>query len=171
MRVGLLVLTVLAAAWAILVLVLSKAALILILLPIAVSLALLALGWRASGMAGSRGPHVGKVVGVWSGIEVVAILVAANVLQDLHRGDLIFPVVAIIVGLHFFPLARGIPARLYNATGAGFVLAGLAGLVLTPELRPAVVGLSAALILWATALAITLRARAMAANQPAQSTA
>jgi hypothetical protein len=169
MRIGLLVLTVIAAAWAILVLRLSGSPPALMLVPLAVSLALLAFGWRTSGTAGSRGSHVGKVVGLWSAIEVAGILIAANVLEALHRSDLIFPVVAIVVGLHFFPLARGIPARLYHATGSAFVVAGLVGLVLPPAERPMVVGLSAAVILWTTALAIGLHARAMDANSAADS--
>jgi hypothetical protein len=164
MRVVLLVLTVLAAAWAWIGLRLSGGAPALVLVPIALSLALLASGWRSARMVPSRGPHVGRVVGLWSTIEVVALLVTANVLQYLHRGDLIFPAAAIIVGLHFFPLARGIPVRLYHATGAGFVLAGVAGLLLPAAERPIAVGLSAALILWATALIVVLRARQVPAT-------
>jgi hypothetical protein len=171
MRIGLLVLTMFAAAWASVGLLVSGGARGLILLPIALSLALLACGWRGSGLVRSRGPHVGKLVGLWSAIEGVAIIVTENVLQNLHRGDLIFPSVAIIVGLHFFPLARGIPVRLYHATGAGFVFAGLVGLLLPAAERPMAVGMSAALILWATALVVVLRARQVAATSPSASAA
>jgi len=159
MRIGLLVLTVFAAAWASAGLLLSARPPGLILLPVALSAALLAWGWREPGTAGSRGPHVGKLVGRWSAIEGVAIFVTGNVLQNLHRGDLMVPAIAIIVGLHFFPLARGIPVRLYHATGAGLVLAGIIGLLLPAAERPMAVGMSAALVLWATALIVLLRAR------------
>lgn len=164
MRVVLVVLTVFAAAWAWAALRVSGDALGLILLPIAISLALLACGWRGSRAFPSRGPRAGKVISLWSAIEVAAILVTANVLQYLHRGDLMFPAAAIIVGLHFFPLARGIPVRLYHATGAGFVLAGLIGLLLPAAERPMAVGMSAALVLWATALVVVLRTRLVAAT-------
>jgi hypothetical protein len=168
MRIGLLVLVMFAAAWASLGLRLSGAATGLIFLPIAISAALLAWGWRDVGMVGSRGPHVGRVVGRWSAVEVIAILVATSVVQYLHRDDLIFPAVVIIVGLHFFPLARGIPARLYYATGAGLVLAGIVALLLPAGERANMVCLSAALILWATALAMVLRARQLAAAVPVE---
>ncbi|MEA3053632.1 MAG: hypothetical protein QOG72_2535 [Sphingomonadales bacterium] len=158
-RIILLVLTVFAAAWAWAALRLSGGAPGLAFLPIAVSLALLAWGWRGSPAFPSRGRHVGRVVWLWSSIEVAALLVTTNVLQNLGRGDLMFPLAAIIVGLHFFPLARAIPVRLYYATGAGFLVAGAAGLLVPPAERPMVVGMSAALTLWATALVVAQRAR------------
>jgi hypothetical protein len=163
MRIVLLVLTVFAAAWAWAALRVSGVASALSLLPVAVSFALLAAGWSGAGMAPSRGPHVGKVAGLWSAIEVVALVVAVNALQYFHRADLMFPVAAIIVGLHFLPMARGIPVKLYYATGCGFVLAGLVGLLLPPTGRAMVVGMSAALVLWATALVVVLRSREVAA--------
>jgi hypothetical protein len=158
-RPALVILTVFAAAWSWGGLWLSGAAPSLVIFPIATSLVLLAWGWRGSGVSQSRGPHVRKVVGLWSSVEVVALLVTANVLQNLHRADLMLPLGAIIVGLHFFPLARGIPVRIYYASGAGLVLAGAAGLIVPPAQRPMVAGMVAALTLWATALVIVLRAR------------
>jgi hypothetical protein len=163
MRIALLVLATFAAAWASAGLLVSGRTPGAIFLPVALSLVLLACGWRDTGIVPSRGRHVGKLVGLWSTLEGVAILATSIVLQNLKRDDLMFPCVAIIVGLHFFPLARGIPVRLYHATGAGLLVAGVAGLLLPPAERPMVVGLSAALILWATSLAVVLRARHMAA--------
>ena len=163
-RIALLVLALFAAAWAWAAIELSGAPSSLVVIPVAISLALLASGWRGSGLFPARGRHVGKVVGLWSTIEVAALLVTANVLEHLHRADLMMPLGAIIVGLHFFPLARGIPARLYHATGAGLVFAGLIGLLLPAAERPLVVGIGAALVLWATALVIVLRGRKAAAS-------
>jgi len=157
-RIALVVLNVFAALWAWVGLRLSGVAPGLTLLPFPVSLALLAYGWHAAGMVPPRGSRVGKVVGLWSTIEVVALLITANLLETFHRPDLMLPCAAIIVGLHFFPLARSIPVRLYHATGAGLVIAGLAGLLLPAADRAIVVGMGAALVLWATALLITLRA-------------
>lgn len=164
MRVALVVLTVFAVAWAWAALKFSGAVPILVVLPIAVSVALLASGWRGSGLFASRGPHVGKVVGLWSSVEVAALLVTANVLGNIHRADLMLPLAAIIVGLHFFPLAHGIPVRSYHVTGAGLVSVGLVGLLLTPPERPMVVGMGAALILWGTALVFVLRSRSATAS-------
>ncbi len=125
MRIALVVLSIFAALWAWAAIRFSGGAAGLVVIPIAISLALLAFGWRGSGLVPSRGPHVGKVVGLWTGIEVAALVVTANVLEHSHRADLMMPLGAIIVGLHFFPLARGIPVRAYHATGAGLVAAGV----------------------------------------------
>jgi hypothetical protein len=170
-RIGLLVLTIFAAFWAWAAIWLSGAPHALVLLPIGISLALLASGWRGTGMAPTRGRHVGRVVGIWSAVEGVALFLTANVLVNLHRADLMLPAGALIVGLHFFPLARGIPARVYTATGAGLVLVAIAGFAVPASVRPLLVGLGAALVLWGTALAIVLQARRLAAASPSPSTA
>jgi hypothetical protein len=158
-RIALLVLTVFAVVWASAAIWLSGASHGLILLALSVSLSLLAFGWESSGRVGTRGPQVGRVVGIWSTIEGLALFITANVLGNLQRADLMLPAGAIIVGLHFFPLARGMPARVYYATGSGLVLVGTVGLLLPQGSRPMIVGLGAALILWATALTIVLRTR------------
>lgn len=158
-RIALMVLGVFAVAWSWAALGMSGAAPGLIVIPVAISAVLVGWGWRAAGTVPARGRHVGKVVGLWSGIEVVALLVTANLLENLHRADLMMPLGALIVGFHFFPLARGIPVRLYHATGAGLVSAGLIGLMVPAAERPIVVGISAAIVLWGTALAVVLRAR------------
>jgi len=159
MRFGLVILAAFAAAWASLALLLSGAAPGLLLLPIMLSVALLAWGWRGTGSVPSRGPHVGPLVGRWSAVEGVAIFVASAVLNHVHRGDLIFSAIAIIVGLHLFPLARGIPVRLYYATGAALVFLGVAALLLPRAQQPITVCVGAALILWTTVLVAMLRVR------------
>jgi hypothetical protein len=168
MRIGLLVLTFFAATWASAGLLVSGATPGLILIPIAVSLALLAWGWRGSGLVGSSRPNVGKLVGLWSAIEGVAIFVAVNVLENQHRDDLMFPVIVIIVGLHFLPLARGLPRTSYYASGAALVFTGLAALLLPAEQRPIAVGMCAALILWATSVPLILGARRSARTSAAR---
>ena len=55
----------------------------------------------------------GRIVGIASALEGVAIFAAASVLVNLGRRDLIAPAVAIIVGVHFLPLARWFPAPIY----------------------------------------------------------
>jgi hypothetical protein len=100
---------------------------------------------------------VGKVVALWSAVEVIALLIAANLLEQFHRPDLMLPIGATIVGLHFFPLARGIPVKLYHATGAGLIVVGLVGLLVPAADRAIVAGMGAALVLWGTALMIVLR--------------
>jgi hypothetical protein len=156
-RVASVVLNVFAALWAWVGLKLSGAAPWLTLVPAFVSLGLLAWGWRGAGVVPARGSHVGKVVALWSAVEVIALLIAANLLEQFHRPDLMLPIGATIVGLHFFPLARGIPVKLYHATGAGLIVVALVGLLVPAADRAIVAGMGAALVLWGTALMIVLR--------------
>ena len=127
--------------------------------PIVLSAAILIFALRRAGGRQESAPHVGRLIGIWSAVEGVAMFVAANVLVNLHLRQAIMPVFAIIVGLHFLPLARGIPARLYYATGAGLIVVGIAALMAPPWHLPLLVGGAAAAILWASAAASVLGAR------------
>lgn len=110
--------------------------------------------WRRSRtMAGSHDErrHNGRLVGIASGIEGLAIFLAINVLANIHRPDLVGPVVAVIVGLHFVPLARWLPAPLYYVTSALLVVIGIAGLgIHDSHVRLFAVSVGAASILWLT---------------------
>jgi hypothetical protein len=102
--------------------------------------------------------RIGRTVGVWSGVEAVLIAVAVFVLVRLGRPELIAPAVAIIVGLHFAALGRALPLPLYYFTAAGLVVVGAGALAL--PVRPTLVtaGIGAALVLYATSLALTMPA-------------
>lgn len=159
LRTGMIVLATFAAAWAVLGILIVGGAQALTLFPILISVLLLVWGWRSAGMVASRGPHVRKLVGLWSMIEGIAIFIASYLLQRLHRGDLIFSATVIIVGLHLFPLAGGIPAPLYYITGVALVSLGLIALLLPGSQQAVAVCFGAALILWLTVLVALLRAR------------
>lgn len=93
----------------------------------------------------------GRLVGIASGTEGLAILISVNILANIGRRDLTGPVIAIIVGLHFLPLAYWLPRRLYYASSLALVIAGLAGmLVPDSNVRLYAVSVSAACILWLT---------------------
>jgi hypothetical protein len=129
------------------------------LAPVAVSGVILALRHRTLVAFAARFPRspdeqkrIGRLVGTWSAAEGLAIFVTANVLQHLGAGRLLPPAMAVIVGLHFMPLARGMRMRLYYFAGSALILAGL-GSVLLPDPYPAPIACSlAALVLWTTAL-------------------
>ncbi len=165
-RIGLIVLNMFAALWAYAALRVAGAGPVVSLLPVLVSLAIVALGWRRATLAPVRGPRVGRVVGIWTGIEFAALFVVANVLVNIHRPDLMLPLGAIIVGLHFIPLGHGIPVRLYYGTAAGLLVVGLIGLLLGDPLRSLVVGFGAAFVLWVTALAINRETALVEAARP-----
>jgi hypothetical protein len=124
--------------------------------PLLVSGTMLVLAWRGSSAGNSvPAPNAGRVVGIASAVEGVVIFVAANVLVNTGHADWTAPAVAIIVGLHFLPIARWLPARSYYLTAALLVAVGAASLAL-PAGRPrtTVVTVGAACILWLTSAAV-----------------
>jgi membrane protein implicated in regulation of membrane protease activity len=92
----------------------------------------------------------GRIVGWAAGGEGIAIAVVANLLILNGQRALVLPAIAIIVGLHFLPLALLLKVRIYYATALLIIVAGVAGLVLDAPLRNLVTGLTTAGLLWLT---------------------
>lgn len=122
------------------------------LLPALISGAILLWAYRLPSTGGELGAHTRKVLARWSLVEGLAIMLAVNLLHRAHYPEATFSVVAAIVGLHFVPLARILPMRLYHFTAAALVLTGAAGMLVPAQERPLFVGLGAAAVLWATAV-------------------
>lgn len=82
-------------------------------------------------------------------IPIVAIVV---ILNSMRRPELIMPAIALVVGLHFIPLARIFGFPLYYVTGAFMIALTLAAfLSQDPLRRQAIVGVGCGITLWATA--------------------
>jgi hypothetical protein len=131
--------------------------------PLLVTAGISALAWRlgAFRVAEEASPleqkRRGRWVGIASAAEGIAIFVAVNVLINLGRRDLTAPAVAAIVGLHFLPLAKGLPAPRYYVTAASLLaLAAAGGFAPDPGSDALAVCLAAAAILWLTALSVIL---------------
>jgi hypothetical protein len=128
---------------------------------IAISSLMVALGWRRGGppVAREERKRRGRIVGIASAVEGAAIFAAVTVLVNLGRRDLIAPAVAMIVGLHFLPLARWLPAPIYYLAAVLLVAVGMAG-VLVQDLpaRILTVGIGAAAVLWSSCAVVFLRA-------------
>ena len=121
---------------------------------------MMALAWRRGGRlaAPEERRRRGRIVRIASALEGVAIFAAVSVLVNLGRRDLIAPAVAIIVGVHFLPLARSFPAPIYYLTGALLVAVGMAGtLVHDLPARMLTVGIGAAAVLWLSCSIMLLR--------------
>jgi hypothetical protein len=90
---------------------------------------------------------------------VIALVVVACLLADAP--ELVPPLVCLVVGLHFVPLARDFAQPEYRATALGLCAAAVAGRVLLAtadaEASRLVVGSVAALVLWGTALRVGAR--------------
>lgn len=99
------------------------------------------------------------------GAEAAAIIVIVTVALLLHRPLWIPPLIALAVGLHFFPLARLFQRPLYYVTGAGLCAVCIATLLFMPMqwgLRhlqgwQLSTGLGSGAVLWLSALAMLVQ--------------
>jgi len=158
MRGGIWVLSIFAAIWFVVGVVGAGLPWAVLAVPAVISGALIGWGLRTTGTEPPRNPNVGRLVGIWSAIEGVAIFIAANVCVNIGAQDAVAPVIAIIVGLHFLPLARGIPVPLYYGTGAALVALGLGALLLPGAERMEMTGFAAAAVLWISSVLLIRQA-------------
>ncbi|USI74762.1 hypothetical protein [Sphingomonas morindae] len=165
MRGGFWVMAIFATGWAVAGLHAAGFPPIALAVPVLISLLILAAAHARPQPATQGTPQRGRTIARWSLVEGAAIAAAAMLLPRLHHRDALFPVVALIVGAHFLPLARALPVRLYYATGLGLMLIGLIGFALPAPMRPLAVGLGAAAMLWGTGLARLIAPAAPTATQ------
>ena len=84
----------------------------------------------------------GKKTGMWFGIifgaEGLLIFVAINIVTNIGHADLVIPVIALVVGLHFYPMAKIFKRSIdyYLATWATLVAVCGIILVLNKTYRP-----------------------------------
>lgn len=107
---------------------------------------------------GERGKQVGRWFMIVFITEMVLIMITSFVCVALRRFDLLFPVTALIVGAHFFPLASLFRLAAYHLVGAALCLLGLLALFVIPtssrigdhpiNAQWVVLGFGAAFVLW-----------------------
>lgn len=140
---------------------LGRRSLMMYTVGIVISGFMVALDWQHGDPPAAREErrHRGRIVGIASAVEGAAIVAAVAILGNVGRRDLIAPAVAIIVGLHFLPLARWLPAPVYYVTAVLLVAVGMAGVVVRdlPN-RILTVGIGAAAVLWFSCGVVLLRA-------------
>jgi hypothetical protein len=77
----------------------------------------------------------GKKMGMWFGIifgaEGLLIVVAINIVNNLGYPDLVIPAIALVVGLHFFPLAWVFKRKIDYWLASWSVLIALSGIFFT----------------------------------------
>lgn len=97
--------------------------------------------------------RVRKVFGIINAIQWTAIFVAAFLLQRNGHDWLVVPAIAIIVGMHFWPLAPLFRFPLYYATGLSLVLWAIFAMIYWPRTAvPVATGLGTGVLLWTTAV-------------------
>ena len=96
--------------------------------------------------------------GMVMAFEWVPILLTAVVLGRIGHPELILPAIAVIVGMHFIPLAKLFNVSLYYWTGGSFVLIAVVSFAIGHQvLRQAITGLGCGLSLWLTSAVLLLR--------------
>jgi hypothetical protein len=132
-------------------------------LPFALFLLIALAAWRtarAQGGAMPLPPGADKVIGWSSTAEGVGIFLAANLVINLHHPEWLLPAMALVVGLHFIPIAVAIPFRPFLALAAVLLVVAAAGFLLHAPLGPELAGFGAAAALWsAAAMAVRRQAR------------
>ena len=119
--------------------------------------------------ARTRRKHVSRRFNLVFGLEGIAVALAVVLLGRYGMGTFIPAVVALIVGLHFFPLAGLYGVKVYYLTGAALCAVALVAFWVAPSARLQLVGLGSAAVLFATAgyiLALGGKARRSGAPAP-----
>ncbi len=98
----------------------------------------------------------GRIIGDVNGVLVVAIVLAVYLLRLVERIDLLAPIVALIMGLHFLAFGYLFPARAYYTTSAALVALAVVGFGLASDLRTPLVSIAGAGILWLTCAAVVI---------------
>jgi uncharacterized membrane protein len=111
---------------------------------------------RSPGVGVVPSPQARRAI-MWSSIgEGIAMFVGANLVINLHRPEWLLPTCALVVGLHFLPIAYAAPFRpLYGLAGV-LILGAATGFALPAPMGGEIAGLIAAAGLW-TASALALR--------------
>jgi membrane protein DedA with SNARE-associated domain len=95
----------------------------------------------------------GKIYGIVVMLEFLAILIAAALLNRSGRTEYLIPVIALIVGLHFFGMVPATRANEFWWVGGAMCVLSLLTMSILPQpVWSPVVGFGCALILWLSAL-------------------
>lgn len=116
---------------------------------------------RLPGQGVVRSKHAKRVI-LWSTLgEGLGLFVAANLIVNFGNQHMLIPAVAMVVGLHFIPMAWGIPFRPFYAIGFALIVSALGGLVITQPAGAALSGFAAAAVLIVSSLMAIQRDRQM----------
>ena len=111
-------------------------------------------------LAAAKGMRMGKLLGIIFAAESGLIWLCATLLAHLGLSLWIPIAIAVIVGLHFIPLARVFEVPVYRLTGVLCVVGVLGcSLIRDANVRGLCAGLTMAAVLWLTAVLFLLQAR------------
>lgn len=95
----------------------------------------------------------GKIYSVFVALEAVAIAIAVVVINRVDAKQYLMPVIAFIVGAHFFGMVAALRSKeFWRVGGAMCTLSLLVMSVLPQKIWTPIVGIGCAVILWSSAL-------------------
>lgn len=103
---------------------------------------------RAPGEGIKPSPKEERTIMLSSIGEGIALFLAANIVMNLHRPDLLLPSMALVVGLHFLPIAFAAGFRPFYVLGTALIVAAIAGFIVKAPTGGEVAGFMAAGALW-----------------------
>ncbi|QOS79227.1 hypothetical protein JNUCC31_32010 [Paenibacillus sp. JNUCC31] len=107
--------------------------------------------------------NINRKFGWVFGLEGLAIFIASVICNMINYFEVFFPIMAIIVGIHFFPLARLFREKFYYGTGITLCILGVITFFLPINatvshvsliVTSTFIGFSSALTLWVTGIRI-----------------
>ena len=103
----------------------------------------------------------------WSTVaEAIGLFLASNIVINLHRPDLLLPSLALVVGLHFIPIAFAAGFRPFYVLGGSLVAIAAVTFAAGGQAGGTIAGLMSAGALWiASSLAVRRDRRAKRASQ------
>ncbi len=103
--------------------------------------------------------RVARVI-LWSSIgEGIGLFLAANIVINLHCFELLLPAMALVVGLHFLPIAYAAAFRAFYVLGGGLCVTAAIGFIVGPPAGGEIAGSLAAAALWSAAVIAIMRDR------------
>ena len=110
-----------------------------------------------NGTAYPLSPVARKTI-MWSSTaEGVGIFLAANIVINIGHPEWLLPAIALVVGLHFIPIAYAAALPFFYALAMLLICAAATGVVLGGVLGAAMAGFTAAIALWLAALLALMR--------------
>jgi DNA-binding HxlR family transcriptional regulator len=83
--------------------------------------------------------------------EGVGLFLVSRLVINLHRPDMLLPSMALVVGLHFLPIAAAGGFRPFYTLGTALITAAIAGFVMKAPMGGDISGTAAACVLWIAA--------------------
>lgn len=114
---------------------------------------------RLPGQGVIASERVGRVI-VWSSVaEGIGVFLAANIVVNLNRPEWLLPAIALIVGLHFLPIAIAATFRPFYILGTTLIGSAIIGVVAPAPAGGEIAGFSAAAGLYVAAILAVRRDR------------